>query len=303
MGDPAVENFDPGTSRAFGQPMICRYEMGKKEFTDGFGLCSPGRWPPEAREMLASPDEAGHAKAIRGNLERLCLRRDRATAFRLATGKLEQSPFSGPALERVRKKIAVVLGDPPDALEVPEGQPFFLHLLARSLRVLGDPDFGILANGEECFAKGVPVGYDAPLPRAPQVFRAREKFRKLDETEFEPQMENYSSAEMSCDQLEAHFREDECKGMMVASTEGKIRQEFGADRLLIAAMGALQKPSGEIRPLFDGTHGIRLNNTIVIEDRLEVPARRRSWKWLRGRGKLARHPSPFQPTSHRLTVV
>ena len=65
LGDPAVENFDPGTSRAFGQPMICRYEMGKKEFTDGFGLCSPGRWPPEAREMLASPDEAGHAKAIR----------------------------------------------------------------------------------------------------------------------------------------------------------------------------------------------------------------------------------------------
>ena len=274
LGDPAVESFDPGTSRAFGQPMICRYEMGKKEFTDGFGLCSPGRWPPEAREMLASPDEAGHAKAIRGILKDfVCdeIKDLRATAFRLATGKLEESPFSGPALERVRKKIAVVLGDPPGALEVPEGQPFFLHLLARSLRVLGDPDFGILVNGEECFATGVPVGYDAPLPRAPQVFRAREKFRKLDETEFEPQMENYSSAEMSCDQLEAHFREDERKGMMVASTEGRIRQEFGADRLLVAAMGALQKPNGEIRPLFDGTHGIRLNNTIVIEDRLEVP--------------------------------
>ena len=59
-----------------------------------------------------------------------------------------------------------VLGDPPDALEVPEGQPFFLHLLARSLKTLGDPDFGILVNGEECFAKGVQVGYDAPLPRA-----------------------------------------------------------------------------------------------------------------------------------------
>ena len=53
--------------------MICRYEMGKKEFTDGFGLCSPGRWPPEAREMLASPDEAGRAKAIREILK-LCLR-------------------------------------------------------------------------------------------------------------------------------------------------------------------------------------------------------------------------------------
>ena len=33
----------------------------------------------------------------------------KATAF---TGKLEQSPFSETALERVRKKIAVVLGRP-----------------------------------------------------------------------------------------------------------------------------------------------------------------------------------------------
>ena len=39
----------------------------------------------------------------------------------------------------------------------------------------------------------------------------------------------------------------------------------------MAAIGALQKPSGEVRPLHDGTHGIRLNNHIVIEDRLEVP--------------------------------
>ena len=40
-------------------------------------------------------------------------------------------------------------------------------------------------------------------------------------------------------------------------------------------MGALQKPNGEIRPLFDkvfdGTHGIHFNNSVVIEDRLEVP--------------------------------
>ena len=50
-----------------------------------------------------------------------------------------------------------------------------------------------------------------------------------------------------------------------------MRQEFGEGRLLVAAMGALQKPNGEVRPLHDGTHGIRLNNHIVIEDRLEVP--------------------------------
>eukprot|EP00439_Symbiodinium_sp_Y106_P035156 s6312_g4.t1 len=250
------------------------YEMCKHEFTDGFGLCSPGRWAPEAREMLASKEEAGHAREIRDLLRKFVhseIKDVRAEAFKLATGRLKGSPFSEVALSRIRGQIASVLGNPPDALEVPERQPLFLNLLARSLKALGDPDYDILVSGEECFARGVSVGYDAPLPRAPQIFRPREKFRKLDETEFEPQMENYASAEMSSEQLEAHFREDERKGMMVATTEGKVRQEFGEGRLLVAAMGALQKPNGEVRPLHDGTHGIRLNNHIVIEDRLEVP--------------------------------
>ena len=248
--------------------------MCKHEFTDGFGLCSPGRWAPEAREMLASKEEAGHAREIRDLLRKFVhseIKDVRAEAFKLATGRLKGSPFSEVALSRIRGQIASVLGNPPDALEVPERQPLFLNLLARSLKALGDPDYDILVSGEECFARGVSVGYDAPLPRAPQIFRPREKFRKLDETEFEPQMENYASAEMSSEQLEAHFREDERKGMMVATTEGKVRQEFGEGRLLVAAMGALQKPNGEVRPLHDGTHGIRLNNHIVIEDRLEVP--------------------------------
>ena len=186
------EGFDPKTSRAFGQPMVCRYEMCKHEFTDGFGLCSPGRWAPEAREVLASKEEAGHAREIRDLLRKFVhseIKDVRAEAFKLATGRLKGSPFSEAALSRIRGQIASVLGNPPDALEVAERQPFFLNYLARSLKALGDPDYDILVSGEECFARGVPVGYDAPLPRAPQIFRPREKFRKLDETEFEPQME------------------------------------------------------------------------------------------------------------------
>ena len=97
------------------------------------------------------------------------------------------------------------------------------------------------------------------------------KYRKLDETPFDPCMVNYTSAELSADQLEAQFREDESAGMMIATTEGAVKQEFGEGQLLIAAMGALVKPSGQIRPLHDGTHGIRLNNSIKVLDRLEHP--------------------------------
>ena len=42
-GEPE-EPFNPSLSGAFGQPMICRFEMCKREIVDGFGLCSPGRW-------------------------------------------------------------------------------------------------------------------------------------------------------------------------------------------------------------------------------------------------------------------
>lgn len=56
---------------------------------------------------------------------------------------------------------------------------------------------------------------------------------------------------------------------MIATTESEARTR--GETLLIAAMGAVQKLDGRIRPLDDGTHGVNLNNHITILDRLEVP--------------------------------
>ena len=268
------EPFNPTLSGSFGQPMICRFEMCKREIVDGFGLCSPGRWTPAARERLADSVQSGHAREIRGILERFVheqLGDVKKFAFMLATGKVSCSPFSDEALSSLRRSIAATLGDPAGALEVPERQPFYLYMLAQSLQILGDPDWEILTQGEECYANGVPLGHDRPLPRTPQVFRKRLKTRQLDETPFDPIMSNYVSAELSSEQLEAQFRKDAEQGMMIATTEGAVRQEFGPDQLLIAAMGAIRKPNGDVRPLHDATHGVNLNNRIQIADRLEVP--------------------------------
>ena len=60
-------------------------------------------------------------------------------------------------------------------------------------------------------------------------------------------------------------------GRMVPTTLAEAKREFGADAVLVAAMGAIRKPDNTIRPLHDGTHGINLNNKIRILDRLEVP--------------------------------
>ena len=99
----------------------------------------------------------------------------RREAFRLALGHYQQSPFGPEQLQTLRKKIATLLrpGEEDALLVQPARQPFFLYLLAESLRELDDPDWEILVQGEECFAKGVPVGVDTELPRTPQVFKAQ----------------------------------------------------------------------------------------------------------------------------------
>ena len=84
-------------------------------------------------------------------------------------------------------------------------------------------------------------------------------------------MKNYATAELSSEELEAHFRKDELLGRLLPTTLAEAKMEYGEEAVLIAAMGAIQKPDGSVRPLHDGTHGIGLNNKIKILDRLEVP--------------------------------
>ena len=92
------------------------------------------------------------------------------------------------------------------------------------------------------------LGDEKPLERVPQVFRARVKERRLDESAYNPDMDNYTSAELSGDQLEAHFRKEEALGRMLPSTEAAVAEEFGSGKLLISAMGAIEKANGDIRP-------------------------------------------------------
>ena len=212
-GDDA---FDPWSSRCSGPPIRCRHSVDNPEFVDGFGLCSPGRWRPLQRGRLCSEVELEHARALQGLLRDFVIAElpdPRRAAFELASGRLKVSPFSQASLDTLRGKLASLLPDPSLALERTEGQPFWLHLLHQSLVILGDPDAAILVDGESSFAEGVPLGDEVPIPRAPQVFRKRINFRSLDITDFEPDMANYSSAELSSAQLEEQFRKDELAGL------------------------------------------------------------------------------------------
>ena len=247
-------------SHCFGQPIICSYRSLCKEFTDGLGLCSPGRWRPEARTFQCSREAQQHASEVCDLVRGFVLekvRDPRREMFKLALGRHACPPWTLDDMKILREKFAAMLPQPAQALEVPDRQPFFLFALAQSLHILVDPDWEILTQGEECFARGVAIGTDAPLPRTPQVFREREKWRDLDKTLFEAYIQK--------------FREDEKLGMMIPMTLATAQERFGADRVLVAAMGAVLKPDGGIRPLHDGIHGVNVNNRIKILDRVEVP--------------------------------
>ena len=188
-GGPYVEPFDPTTSRAFGQPLVCRHAKEYHEFVDGLGLCSPGRWRPEQKGRLCTWRESNHAEGLQRVARNFVLSEVgdvKLMTFKLAAGRMESSPFSPGAMQRLREELESLTQDPTLAMTVPEGQPFYLHLLSQSLRELGDPDWAILTQGEGCFARGVPLGDERPLERVPQVFRARVKERRLDESAYHP---------------------------------------------------------------------------------------------------------------------
>ena len=60
-----AEDFDASTSRCRGPAIRCRHTKAWRELVDGFGLCSPGRWRPLARDATASSAEWEHSEAVR----------------------------------------------------------------------------------------------------------------------------------------------------------------------------------------------------------------------------------------------
>ena len=67
--------------------------------------------------------------------------------------------------------------------------------IAELLRLAGDPDHIAFFAGQNSFAEGVRLGVDAPLPRVPAVYTAKETWRHYPEEEAEPGLrDNYTSA-------------------------------------------------------------------------------------------------------------
>ena len=195
----------------------------------------------------------------------------RDKSFRLAVGQFSESPFKKSSMDELRKEWSWLLPRPESALKVPEGQPFLLEMMSQTLEIFGDPDWMILTTDKESFATGVPVGFEKPLPRVPAVFPERSKHSKLDESELMAMPKNYRSAEENPRGLEEKFREDEALGLMFPTTMGVLQSMYPSKEIMVAALGAIKKPDGSVRPLHDGTHYVQANNRIGIKDQLQYP--------------------------------
>lgn len=191
-------------------------------------------------------------------------------AFKLVTGKLTASPFTPAVLDSCRGNLANLLKAPDHCLIADKGQPFYLRLLAAWLREFGGPDVAVLVDDKISFASGVFVGEDRPLPRTPQVFPPKDQQKKLDDSDFNPMADNYVLAQLSAAELEAKFREEEALGRMFPSKLSVLQKEYG-DRLRVSSMAAIAKPDGGVRPFHDGTHSVKVNNSIVYQDRIQCP--------------------------------
>jgi hypothetical protein len=244
-----------------------------RSFHDGSGLCSPGRWKPEMRQ-----DHTGLSSAIRTELLALLTSKLGVDGFNklmygLACGKFQDNPFEKKIIEagvEVFKNALLNFSGVNVDCSISDGQPFRLHLLAAFLREMGDPDFGELVHGENCFANGVRLGVETPLPRAPAVFEERANFRKYDDPGDIRDKDNYSSAKDHGKELLEQFSEEIQLGAMIAMDEAAARKEFG-NRFLVAALGAIEKNDGSFRVIHDGTHGVGVNPRIKILDQQRCP--------------------------------
>ena len=131
-----------------------------RPFVDGAGLCSPSRWEPEDRavDMIAQQIHEALVSLLREHFGDLSL-----LAFRLACGRFPECPFPEQLLQEGRRRVIAIIGHGGSGKaqhleEVPEDQPFFLFLLAEVARILGDPDWRVLAHRTRSYASGVPVG-------------------------------------------------------------------------------------------------------------------------------------------------
>ena len=231
-------------------------------------LCSQGNKRPAFRDI--SPMSSLGEEFLKLTSEKE-LRND---LYRLALGKCEGPPFREGVVDAARRAWLTRLSKASgttvkDLSVVTPRQPFWLAALGEHLRVIGDPDADVFGGGPGTFRTGVELGLQG-MPRVPEVFEAKEKWRKYDPIPWPTDKGNYTSAVDNAMAVQRQFRKEEALGAMVEVEEEEARRDYGP-KLRVAALAALEKADHSFRVVHDATHNVGVNSQIKVEDQLRYP--------------------------------
>ena len=274
---PLLTDHLPGS----GQPLSVRWGGRTRDFHDGSGLCSPGRWLPQHRLPCKWP------RAMRLRLDLTLLLRSKLGdlekfVYKLTVKGSMDSPFDDTLIANGRRLWCEAVTPDSDysvaeLMHIQEHQPFLLNLLGESLRLCGDPDHRIFSRSTARygnFTTGVAVGLGVRLPRTPALYEPKTSHRQYDESDLVLDMRNYVSAagpQMSA-VLEAQFQEEKQLGFMFDCSLEEAQALYPTEGTLrIAAQAAIQKDEDTFRILHDATHGVRVNNETKVRDRMRMP--------------------------------
>ena len=271
---PGADQVPSGSWKGWlgeGPPRLASMIGKVRQYQDGGGNCSPGRWPPTKRRFpeWGNSDFMDQAKLIFEEAVKDfsdgsddCL----GLMLKLSAGKVNEPPFKEYHLHEIRTLVWKAFAVPVEMRGVPERQSMRLGTLSRMLQHFHDPDWEFIWGLRD----GVPLGYDEDLPRTPCVFDAKVAWKLGKPEEVDTQFcDNYKSAEDYLREIDAQFREEKTSGWMLEMSDDEAHRRFG-DRLFVASLGVSEEP-GKLRVIHDASHGVHINHRIRVRDQLHFP--------------------------------
>ena len=261
-----------------GPPLKVKVFGKQKEFHDGSGLCSPGRWAPDRRNLPeATANGSDLAKLLSDRLHMLVSKMEYKKKISvLAAGKGEVGPFDWDEIQEGREMIAaaiVEVGGPTTPTD-PENNQCFLHgMIGNLLRLFEDPDWRIYSGNKRSFSTGVWIGANEKLPRTPALYERKTKWKHYSEdleSGIPQSKSNYGSAKAHKEFILGHFSLEEDMYFMRRERLEVAQAEYG-DRLRIAALAALEKSEDSFRIIHDGTHDVLVNPSVKVRDQTRSP--------------------------------
>ena len=202
-----------------------------RDFVDGAGLCSPGRWPPSQRRL---PD--GHAaRRLQGvvleglrKCEGIWKKADpnmdlKRMLLLLAVGRVPEMPFDQDVIAEIRSDLRLICKESGGGDGLPrEGdviQAFEVRLIQALLTIFEDPDEYFCS----WWARGTWLGSPIrKLPRAPAIFDRKTKWRRFENAEemHGGWQANYPSLVEHAELVQRQFEAEEAEDLMCRTTLG-----------------------------------------------------------------------------------